>query len=121
MNTFEVGTQLVQLCREGKNDRAIDTLYAKDITSVEAFAPNGDREAHGIDAIKAKGKWWMENHTVHSAVIEGPFPLDDKFAVFFKYDVTQKMSGNRFNMEEVGIYYVKNGKIVREEFCYKGM
>ena len=63
-----------------------------------------------------KNKWWYDNHIVHSATVEGPFPMDDKFAVFFKYDITQKASGKRFEMNEVGTYRVQNGKVVREEF-----
>jgi ketosteroid isomerase-like protein len=33
-------------------------------------------------------------------------------------DVTNKESGQRVQMREVGIYQVKDGKIVREEFAY---
>ena len=64
---------------------------------------------------------WNENHQVHSAKVEGPFPHNDRFAVKFNYDVTAKdgpQKGKRFQMEEIGIYTVKNGKIVREEFFY---
>ena len=31
-------------------------------------------------------------------------------------DVTEKNSKKRFQLSEVGVYTVKNGKIVREEF-----
>jgi ketosteroid isomerase-like protein len=33
-------------------------------------------------------------------------------------DVTAKETGHRMTMDEVGIYTVKNGKIVEERFCY---
>ena len=122
MTAFEIGTKLVQLCREGKNMEAIEKFYAPDIKSYEAFAPaGGSREASGIQAVIEKSKWWGDNHTVHSATIEGPFPFDDKFAVYFKYDVTQKASGKRFPMNEVAIYHVQKDKVVREEFWYQGM
>ncbi len=116
---LEIGTALVKLCREGKNAQAIETLYSKDIKCIEAVAMGGSREAEGMDAILGKTKWWGENHTVHSAKIEGPFPFDDRFAVYFNYDVTQKQSDKRIVLEEVGVYYVQNGKIVREEFMFK--
>ena len=120
MNTaLEVGTALVRLCREGKNAEAIETLYSKEIKSVEAAAMGGSREVTGIEAVKGKTKWWSENHTVHSAEIEGPFPFDEKFAVYFNYDITQKTSGKRFKMQEIGVYSVGSGKVVREEFFYK--
>ena len=122
MTTLEVGTKLVTLCQQGKNMEAIETLYSPDITSVEAMTqPGGSPEARGIEAVKAKSKWWGENHTVHSAQILGPFPNGDKFAVYFKYDVTPKATGKKINMEEVALYSVSNGKIMREEFYYKGM
>jgi ketosteroid isomerase-like protein len=47
-----------------------------------------------------------------------PYPNDDRFAVRFTYDVTNKGSGQRFTMDEVGLFTVKDGKIVREEFFY---
>ena len=36
MTTLEVGKKLVELCKQGKNQEAMDTLYAPDIVSVEA-------------------------------------------------------------------------------------
>lgn len=119
MNTKEIGTRLVELCRQGKNDQAIDELYGKDVVSVEASGPPGmELTARGKEAIVAKSKWWSENNEVHSATVEGPFPMDDRFAVYFNYDITNKPSGNRITMKEVGLYTTANGKIVHEEFMY---
>ena len=50
--------------------------------------------------------------------MSGPYPHDDRFAVRFLYDVTDKPSGKRFTMDEVGLFTVVNGKITREEFFY---
>jgi len=119
MTTLEVGKKLVELCKQGKNAEAMETLYAPDIVSVEAAAmANFPAEARGREAVLAKSKWWSENHTVHSAVTEGPWPNGDRFAVRFVYDVTNKPSNQRFQMEEIALFSVKNGKIVREEFFY---
>lgn len=35
MNTQEVADKLVQLCREGKHEQAIDELYADNVVSKE--------------------------------------------------------------------------------------
>jgi ketosteroid isomerase-like protein len=117
-----VGKKLVDLCSKGKNMEAIDSLYSKDIVSVEASGNDQmPREMRGIDKIRGKNQWWVENHNVHDAKVEGPFPNEDRFAVRYHYDVTPKsgpMKGKRFQMDEVGIYTVKGGKIVREEFFY---
>ena len=118
MTSLEIANKLVQLCRQGKNSEA-KALYAEDAVSVEAFMPPGsERTARGLAAIRAKGEWWVANHEVHSAVVAGPWPLDDKFIVGFKYDVTNKPSGKRMTMEEMGLYTVAGGKIVREEYFY---
>ena len=122
MTTLDVAQQYVALCKQGKNDECLDKLYDKDAVSVEAVSPpgGGDRTASGIDAIKAKGKSWFETNTVHKAEVAGPFPNEDRFAVRFTFDVTNKPSGQRMTMDEVGLFTVKNGKITREEFFYTG-
>jgi hypothetical protein len=119
MTTQEVADTLVKLCSQGKFEEATKTLYASDIVSVEAGAPPGQsRETKGIDAVKAKGEWWVANHEVHSAKVEGPLVAGSHFAVVFKLDVTFKPEKKRFTMEEIGIYKVANGKVVYEEFFY---
>jgi ketosteroid isomerase-like protein len=119
MTTMEIARKLVELCRQGKNMESLSTLYAEDAVSMEAGAmPGMSREAKGLAAIKAKGEWWVANHEVHSATVTGPWPHDDRFIVGFQYDVTNKPSGQRMQMDEVGLYTVRNGKIVREEFFY---
>lgn len=119
MSTLEVGKQLVELCKQGENLQAIKTLYSPDIVSVEASSmPNMPAEMKGMDAILGKNKWWVDNHEVHAATCEGPFPHGDQFIVRFNYDVTNKPSGKRMQMDEAALYTVKDGKIVREEFFY---
>ncbi|MFN0247599.1 MAG: SnoaL-like domain-containing protein [Kofleriaceae bacterium] len=119
MTTLEIGKKLVALCNEGQNHVAMETLYAPDIVSVEAGGPPGtEREARGIAAVAAKGKQWIENHTVHSAKHDGPYPNGDQFIVKLTYDITNKPSGKRMLLEEMGLYTVKNDKIVHEAFFY---
>lgn len=66
----------------------------------------------------AKGEWWVANHEVHSATVEGPLVAGAHFAVTFKPDVMFKPQAKRFTMEEVAVYKVADGKIVYEEFFY---
>ena len=117
--TSAVAEELVAFCRAGRNLDAINTLYSPDIVSVESMGNEQmPREQKGIDAIRAKNQWWSDNNTVHSAESEGPFVGDGKFAVHYKYDVTFKPTGKREIMEEMALYTVNDGKIVREEFFY---
>ena len=119
MNTTEIAKRLVELCKQGKNNEALDTLFAEDMVSVEAVAmPGAPQEAKGLAAVKAKGEWWISNQEMHSASVTGPWPHGDRFVVGFQYDVTNKPSGKRMQMDEVALYTVRNGKIVREEFFY---
>ncbi|MDP9043489.1 MAG: nuclear transport factor 2 family protein [Pseudomonadota bacterium] len=120
MSTLDIANKLVDLCRQGKNDEA-KALYASDAVSVEAIAmPGAEQEARGLAAIKAKGEWWRANHEIHSASVTGPWPHGNRFVVGFQYDVTNKPSGQRMKMDEVGLFTVQDGKIVREEFFYAG-
>ena len=119
MNTQEIGKRYVSLCQQGKNDVCLEELYAKNAVSVEAAPPPGmEKTAKGLDAIKAKGKDWAASHVVHKAEVNGPFPNENRFAVRFMFDVTDKPSGKRMTMDEVGLFTVENGKITREEFFY---
>lgn len=119
MTTQEIGKRYVALCQAGKNDVCLDELYAKDAVSVEAAAmPGMDKTVKGRDALHAKSKTWNESNVVHSAEVAGPFPHDNRFAVRFNFEVTNKPSGRRMKMDEVGLFTVENGKITREEFFY---
>ena len=119
MTAKEIGTELVSLCKQGKNLEAIEKFYDPNVVSVEAMAmPNIGQVQTGIEAIKDKNTWWVENHEVHSSEASGPFFNGDRFAVLFKFDVTPKHTGKRMTMEEMGVYTVENGKIVKEEFFY---
>lgn len=119
MSSSEIGNKLVALCKQGKNLDAVNTLYSPEIVSIEAVEmPGMPTEMKGIDAVRKKNIWWYENHQVHSASAEGPFPNGDRFAVYFKYDVSSKKTGERMKMDEVALYTTRNGKIVKEEFFY---
>lgn len=121
-DTMTVGKKLVELCRQGKNVEAVETLYAPNVVSIEAMSmPDMPTRMEGIAAVKGKNEWWMNNHEIHSAQTNGPWPHGDRFIVHFDYDVTSKagpMAGKRMKMEETALYTVKNGKIVQEEFFY---
>lgn len=117
MNTEEVAKKVVELTRKQAWHEAFDTLYAKDIVSVEAGGMSGESpEKRGTDAVRGKIDWWVSSMEVHSFKVSGPFVAHDRFVVQYDIDVTDKDSKKRFQMSEVGVYTVKEGKIVREEF-----
>ncbi|MBI3603084.1 MAG: nuclear transport factor 2 family protein [Nitrospirae bacterium] len=119
MTAAEIGKELVALCRQGKNMDAIAKFYSPTVESVEAFAnPQIGQVQKGIDAVKGKNQWWIDNHEVHKVEVNGPFPNGDQFIVHFTYDVTPKHTGQRMTMSEMGLYTVQNGKIAKETFFY---
>lgn len=119
MSTIDVAQKFFALAVAHKDEEALKTLFSPEAVSVEAAdMPGLPRELRGLGAIEGKGKWWRENNEVHSAKVEGPYPNGDRFAIRFSFDVTQKASGKRVQMEEVALYTVKDDKIVREEFFY---
>jgi len=124
--TMAIANQLLSLCREGKHLEAVDTLYADDVVSVETMdCPESGlpKVTQGIEGVRAKNTWWVDNHEMHSSEVSGPFPHGDRFIFIFKFDVTCNaegaMKGQRYQMEEAGLYTVNDaGKIVKEEFFY---
>ncbi|MGB7156706.1 MAG: nuclear transport factor 2 family protein [Tepidisphaeraceae bacterium] len=121
-STFEIGKKLVAYCNAGKNLEAVNALYSPDVESNEVHGmPEFPAQMKGIDAIRKKNQWWLDNHTIHGGETMGPWPHGDRFIVHFRFDVTAKtgpMAGKRMQMDEAGLYTVRDGKIVREEFFY---
>ena len=119
MTTDQVAKKLVELCKQNKAMEAVQTLYSADVVSKEATpTPDGISEMKGLDAKVGKMQWWESNHDIHSATVEGPLSAASHFSVRFTYDMTFKPTGKRATMDELGVYQVKDGKIVREEYFY---
>ncbi len=72
----------------------------------------------GIVAIKGKNIWLIENHEMHGGDTQGPFPHENHFLVYFKFDVTPKHTGKPMSMEKMSVFTVENDKIIKEEFFY---
>jgi hypothetical protein len=84
---------------------------------VEARTMDGSSpETRVIDGVRGKVDRWLEAMETHSVKVHGPFVAHDRFVVQYDIDVTDKSSKKRMQLSEVGVYTVKDGKIVREEF-----
>jgi len=112
----EIGASLVRMFNDGKLKEIEDMFWSPAVVSVEGMGM--EMAWNGRKAVEGKNNWWMENHTIHSAAAKGPFVGASGFAVHFTMDVEDKSNGKRGTMTEVGVYTVKDGKIVREEFMY---
>jgi ketosteroid isomerase-like protein len=116
MSTADVAKQFTEALKKGDFAKA-ESFWSNDIVSIEA-ADGPMREVRGREAVHGKGDWWNANHEVHSFETLGPYVNGDQFTLDFKVDVTRKQTGERVRMDEVGLYTVKNDKIVEERFFY---
>src|SRR6266403_4292244 len=116
MNTEVVAKKVVELVRKQAWYEALD-LYDDNIVSVEAYpAGGGSPETRGKEGVRGKIDWWVKAMEVHSFKASDPFVGHDRFVVEYDAEVTDKQSKQRRKLSEVGVYTVKNGKIIREEF-----
>lgn len=98
----------------------LDKLYAPDAVSVEAADMGNGREAAGLEAIRGKHEWWNSAMEATQTNVSDPMVHgEDRFAVIFEVKGHEKDGGKPFDMKEVGVYTVANGKITREEFFYQ--
>jgi hypothetical protein len=118
MTTTEVANKLVELCRQGKIDEVLETLYSDDAQSIEANESMGPKVVNGLDAIKAKAVAFQSGvEEFHSATISDPIVAGNSFSITWAMDATFKGQG-RMTIEEVCTYQVKDGKITLEQFFY---
>lgn len=117
MTTQEIATKLVDYCRKGDFDACYTELYSQDCISIE---PKGAmiETATGMAEMVKKGENW--NNMVaemHGAEVGDPIVAGNFFSCRMWNDITFK-DGNRMATEEICLYEVKNGKIIKEQFFY---
>lgn len=117
MTTKEVADRLVSLCRSGKVLEAGAELYADNIVSIEPdHAPM--QSAEGKAAVSAKGNQFASMiEERHDGSFSDPIVAGRYFSIAVMLDATMKGMG-RMKLDEICVYEVKDGKIVREQFYY---
>lgn len=115
-----VAKRLVELCRKGEFDLAIQELYADNAVSVERMEmPGWPKEVSGKQAILESSKKWAEANDVHAMTVGEPICSSGHFAVRMDIDTTNKLMGNtRMACSELCLYEVIDSKIVRVDFHY---
>ena len=106
MTTMDIGKEVAALCKQGKNQVAIDRFYSPNIESVETCAmPGMEQIQKGIAKIKGKNQWWVDNHEIHSGTVEGPYPNGDRFILHFMTS-RRNTQGNAWRwMKQVSIRF----------------
>ncbi len=118
MTTGEVAEKFNGLAKEGNWDKIQDELFADDAESIEPPHSPGLKSVQGKSALKEKAKMFNEMvEEMHGGYSTDPVVAGNHFSVAMGMDVTMKGTG-RTKMDEIVVYEVKDGKIVKEQFFY---
>ncbi|WP_342316642.1 nuclear transport factor 2 family protein [Lysobacter sp. FW306-1B-D06B] len=120
MSTQDIARRLVELCRAGAFEQALEELYADDAVSIEPddIPPGALSNAEGLDAILRKSRrFWGGVETLHSVRCSEPLVAARWFSTALSVDVTFKGVG-RIDIREICVYRVRDGRIVLEQFFY---
>jgi len=116
--TQDVANRMNELFKEFKWNQVQEELFAENAVSIEPPHSQGLQTAEGLAAIKKKGEDF--NNMVeefHGGWVGDPVVGGNHIAFAMGIDATYKGMG-RQKMEEIAVYEVKDGKIVKEQFFY---
>ncbi len=119
MTNQEIANRLHVLVKAGEYFTAYDELFHENAVALEPqLAEMGLAEVEGLPAIKEKvGTLSQGISEMISREMSAPIVTDSHIA--FTNVVKAKMKdGNAFNLSEICLYKLENGKIVSEEFIY---
>ncbi len=120
MTTQEIADRLVELCRKEQFEQAIEELYSPEIVRVEPAGTPKER-VQGLEALAEKTKAFGDMIAeTHGSTVSDPIVADNFFSCAMTMEVTFK-NGPRVNMEEICLYQVKDGKVIKEEFFFTPM
>ena len=118
MTTQDIANRLHELFNRGDWTAAQEELFSQDAESVEPPKAQGMQSVKGLDAIRQKGKQFNEMvEEMHGGYVSDPIVAGNHIAFAMGMDVTYKGMG-RQKMDEIVVYEVKDGKIVKEQFFY---
>jgi ketosteroid isomerase-like protein len=116
--TQEIANRFNELAQTGQWNQILEEFYAEEAESIEPPNSPGLVSVKGLDAIKQKGQQFNEMvEEMHGGYSNEPIVAGNHFAVLMGMDVTMKGAG-RMKMDEIAVYEVKDGKIVKEQFFY---
>jgi ketosteroid isomerase-like protein len=118
MTTQEVANRFQELATQGNWAQIQEELYADNAVSIEPPDSQGLKSVEGKDAIKKKGEEFQQmTEEVHSGYSTDPVVAGRFFSVAMGMDCTMKGMG-RMKMDEIAVYEVKDGQIVKEHFFF---
>jgi len=91
-------------------------LYSPDIESIEEWNTSEIARVKGMEGLKRKGQSLSQQFEVHNIKASDAVVADNWFSVKFEIDTTDKKSGKRSTLSEIGVYKVEDGKIIKEYY-----
>jgi hypothetical protein len=113
---LEVARQFTDLLRAGKYAEIEERWLGPGIESVEGHGASMSWK--GKKNVLAKYRAWEAENQFVDPKIEGPWVGATGFAVKFVGEIVHNATGERHPMEEIAVYTVRDGKVVREEFHF---
>jgi hypothetical protein len=118
MTTQDVANRMYELLKENKWTEVQEELFSDDAESIEPPGSPGLQSVKGKDAIKKKGEDFSNMiEEVHGGYTGEPIVAGNYIAIAMGFDATMKGMG-RQKMDEIAVYEVKDGKVVKEQFFY---
>jgi hypothetical protein len=118
MTVQDIANRLYEHCKAGQYRQAQEELYADDAVSIEPVGSHGPQSVKGKDEIIKKGEDFQASiEEIHGGSVSEPIVAGNHFALTIGIDATFKGMG-RMLMEEIAVYEVKDGKVVKEQFFY---
>lgn len=115
MNTQEVANRLVELCRKGEYETCYRELYSPSAQSIEADGS----VCNGLEEMAAKGKEWNASiEEFNSSSIGEPIVSGNYFSIPMTMNLKYKEAPAAVDFNEICVYQVKDGKVVKEQFFY---
>ena len=121
MTTQEAAARYHELANQRKFIEIQDMLYDEYVVCQEpekAASMGMPVFTNGREAVKAKGIARRATiDAVHSYTCSEPIIAGEFFSVVLKQELTFK-GKPRMALEEIGVFHVKEGKVVKEQFFY---
>jgi len=115
MTTTEVANKLYQYCLQGDYANCYSELYSPDCQSIEADGTT----VVGLEAMAEKGKQWNEGIAeFYGSSVGKPIVSGTHFSLAMSLKLKYKGDTEATNFEEICVYQVKDGKVVKEQFFY---
>lgn len=114
MTTEQIAHRLAEWVRQGQFSEARQELFAPDAISQE---PDGTL-CQGLEAMDQKQNQWQASfEALYGVSVSAPLVTADSFALAFAWDMAYK-GQPRHTWHELGVFEVREGRVVREQFFY---